>query len=486
MQEKDMIVMTTKELKRLYFIRKAIEKEITQKEAAEFCRLSARQIRRIISRIKGAGDRGIIHCSRGKTSNAKYPEKQKQRIINLYKSHYPDFGPTLAQEKLFQIHNIRISDETLRLWLHKEGCVNYRTRKRKPNRIRRERKECFGQMLQMDGSHHDWLEGRGPWLVLMAYIDDATSNVYAEFHDYEGTLPAMTSFHHYVLKYDLPGSVYLDKHSTYKTNQKPSIEDELKGEEFKTQFQRALTALGVDVIHADSPQAKGRVERLFDTFQDRLVKELRLSGAKNKDEANEFLKQYLPIFNRRFRRVPRRDVNLHRKAPSRAKLKQILAIHHECALANDNTVRYEGKIYLIKERLTKHRRHKIHLEKRMDGKIYLLNKNQPLRYKEVCEHPKQIQRKPGKVRKPKRIHIPPQNHLFRRFFIKQESLARSAKNGFTRPDLSRLNAIGREFQHNNEYEHTLKNRMFTYLPYSQRKRQQEPEKEKEIMNAINP
>jgi len=355
MQKKDMITMTTKELKRLHLIHKVVDQEMTQCEAAQICGLSERQMRRIILKVKNGGDKAIIHQSRGKSSHASIPKTLKQRIIALYKTKYHDFGPTLAKEKLLENHKIRLSHETLRLWLHEEGIINYRTRKKKPNRIRRERKECFGQMVQMDGSHHDWLEGRGPWIVLMGYIDDATSKVYAEFHDYEGTLPAMISFYHYTLKCGLPVSIYLDKHSTYRPTKELTIENQLSGVESKSQFQRALEDLGVEMIHAHSPQAKGRVERLFDTFQDRLVKELRLKGAKNKEDANKVLREYLPKFNRMFKRVPKRHTDLHRKPPPHAKLKQILAIHHDCSLANDNTIRCDGKIYLIKERLTKNR-----------------------------------------------------------------------------------------------------------------------------------
>lgn len=439
MQKRDMITMTTKELKRLQLIKRAIEKQITQLEAAEACGLSERQIRRIISRINQDGDKAVIHRSRGQSSNAKIPDKLKQRIIALYKLHYPDFGPTLAQEKLLEDHKIRISDETLRLWLHKEGPIHYRTRKRKPNRLRRERKECFGQMVQMDGSDHDWLEGRGPRLVLMGYIDDATNNVHAEFHDYEGTLPAMISFYHYALKYGLPLSVYLDKHGTYKVNEEPSIEDQLNGKEFKTQFQRALENLGVEIIYAHSPQAKGRVERLFETFQDRLVKELRLAGAKNKEEARKTLSVYLPKFNRKFRRVPKKKTDLHRTPPSHTRLKQILAIHHNCSLMNDNTIRCENKIYLIKDRLTKNRTKKIRVEERMNGKIHLMDKDRDLQYKEVKEPPRLVQQQPIRPRKQKTIRMVPKDHILKRFFIKPGSILRSVENGFTRSDLVHLN-----------------------------------------------
>lgn len=465
-------------------IKKAMDEDITQKEAADLCGLSERQIRRIISKIKIGGDRAIIHGSRGKPSHAGTPQKLKQKIIALYKSKYSDFGLTLAQEKLLENHKINISHETLRIWLQKEEFIHCRTRKKKPNRIRRQRKECFGQMVQMDGSHHDWLEGRGPWLVLMGYIDDATSNVYAEFHDYEGTMPAMASFYRYVLKYGLPGSVYLDKHSTYKVNQEPSIEDQLKGEKFRTQYQRALESLGVEVIHAHSPQAKGRVERLFDTFQDRLVKELRLEGAKTKEEANTIMRTYLPKFNRKFKRAPKNRADLHQRPPSYVKLKRILAIHHDASLANDNTIRSEGKIYLIKDRLTNNRTKKIRVEERMDMKIYLMDKDRSLQYKEINEPVRLVQEKPKKPRKSKTVFIPPKDHPLKRFVISRNSLIRSTKNGFLRPDTLHLKGRLKTIEDTDtSNHHTQESDLSTYPSYPQRKRKKESKKEKEMATA---
>ena len=418
MQKADTITMTTKELKRLHLIHKAIDKKITQQEAAQASGLSERQIRRIVARIQAGGDQAIVHASRGKSSNAKLPEKQKQRIISLYKTYYSDFGPTLAREKLLESHRIRISHETLRLWLHKENFVHYRTRKTKPNRMRRERRESFGSLVQMDGSHHDWLEGRGPWLVLMAYIDDATGCVCAEFHDYEGTLPAMTSFYRYALKRGLPLSIYLDKHGAYKVNQELSVADQLEGKEaFRTQFQRALEELGVEVIHANSPQAKGRVERLFGTFQDRLVKELRLSGAETKSDANKVLKTYLPKFNKQFGRTPKNPHDLHRKAPDRKILKRVLAVRHDVSLANDNTVRSEGKIYLIKDRMLKNRTKKIRIEQGMDGKTRLWDGNRKLKFRQVSEMPRLVTEKSRPRKRHRTIPPAPKDHPFRRFVI---------------------------------------------------------------------
>ncbi len=219
MAGEDMIMARQGELRRLHVIQKVLEGIIKQVEAAQILLLSGRQIRRIVKRVRSEGTRGIIHRSRGKLSKRKISEKIKEKVLNLYRAQYKDFGPTLATEKLLERNRIRISDETLRNWLIEEGDWKKRRRGRK-HRQWRERKHHAGEMVQMDGSHHDWFEGRGPWCVLMCYIDDATGKVFGRFYGYEGTIPAMDSFRRYIQKYGLPMSVYLDKHTTY--NPRPS------------------------------------------------------------------------------------------------------------------------------------------------------------------------------------------------------------------------------------------------------------------------
>ena len=268
---KDIIEMSMRELKRLKVVQEAIDGHITQNEAALMLGLSERQVRRVVRAVREEGDRGVIHKSRGLPSNRRMPDHVKGKALLLYQGKYPDFGPTLASEKLLEADGLRVSDETLRIWLIENGLWKKR-RKRSAHRQWRPRKECFGEMVQMDGSHHDWLEGRGPQLVLMGYIDDATNTTFARFHEYEGTLPAMDSFKRYVRKYGLPLSVYLDRHTTYKSPRKLTPEEELAGiAEPMSEFERALKELGVEVIHAHSPQAKGRIERLFGVLQDRLT-----------------------------------------------------------------------------------------------------------------------------------------------------------------------------------------------------------------------
>ena len=256
MERKDIIRMSTEEVRRVSILNQAIGKVITQKKAAKAMEVTERQVRRLIRRIRREGDQGVIHRSRGRRSNRMIDAGVKAKALRAYKGKYWDFGPTLASEKLEELDGMRINPETLRLWLVGEDKWPWQRRNR-PHRRRRERKEHFGEMVQMDGSHHDWLEGRGPKLVLMGYIDDATSKAYARFYDYEGTMPALDSFKRYSRKYGLPQRIYLDKHSTYRSTGKKTLEEQLRGEGPMSQFERAMKELGGGVLHANSPQAKG-------------------------------------------------------------------------------------------------------------------------------------------------------------------------------------------------------------------------------------
>ncbi|MBF0320075.1 MAG: ISNCY family transposase [Nitrospirae bacterium] len=260
---KDRIDMSLRDLKRLKTIQIAIDRRITQSEAAMMLGVSERQVRRLIKSVRDVGDVGIVHKGRGRASKRRMSDEVREKVIGLYREKYHDFGPTLAAEKLLELDGIKISDETLRGCLIVVGLWQ-KKHKKSVHRRWRVRKGCFGEMVQMDGSHHDWLEGRGPMLVFMGYIDDATGKIYGRFYDYEGTMPAMDSFKRYVKRNGLPMSVYLDRHTTYKSTGKLTPEEEFEGKTKPlSQFERALEELGVEVIHAYSPQAKGRVERLL-------------------------------------------------------------------------------------------------------------------------------------------------------------------------------------------------------------------------------
>ena len=392
----DILTMSQKELKRLHVIRKVIEKRIKQKEAAGLLELGERQIRRLVKRVREESDKGIIHRLRGKVSHNALPQAIKQKALILCMGIYAGFNPTFASEKLFERNKIKISRETLRQWFIAEDVV-YDKRKARPHRRWRARKEHCGEMIQMDGSHHDWFEGRGAKCVLMGYIDDATNRVHARFYEYEGTFPAMESFKRYILRYGVPMSIYFDRHSTYKSTKKESIEDELLNRQALSQFGRALEELGVHFIHAQSAPAKGRVERLFKTFQDRLVKEMRLEGTKSTAEGNRFLERYLPIFNKRFNVEPVSGEDLHRPLVAGVDLDRIFAVRTERALRNDFTVAHEGKLYQVEDNI---RSDKVIVEDRLNGKRLITYKGRSLRYNEITQRPKKIQqsRKPSKVR----------------------------------------------------------------------------------------
>lgn len=398
MTEKDMYLMDGIDRRRLKIISMVSEKRIKQWEAAQKLEISERQTRRLIKRYREKGDRGLIHGLRGRPSARKIKDNIKETIIEAYTEKYKGFGPRLTYEKLVEIEGIEIGRESVRKQLLEAGLWEI-SRKSKKHRHWRERMKYRGEMVQMDGSHHDWLEGRGPWLVMMGYIDDATGIVHAEFHDYEGTKPAMISFKGYARKYGIPMKIYLDKHTTYKSPKKETIEDQLSGIKAKSQFERALNQLGVEVIHANSPQAKGRIERLFRTFQDRLVKEMRLAGVRNKDEANVFLRGYLPEFNRKFAVEPACKEDMHSKIVSLNEMNRIMTIRTENKVRNDYTVAHEGKLYQLKTVLSLKGRNVTFVEL-LNGRNRIEYKGQPINYAEVHPRPK------VKVEARKRLYKP--------------------------------------------------------------------------------
>lgn len=409
----DRIEMSLKEIKRIGIIQRVEEGKLSQQAASRLMGVVDRQVRRIVKRYRVEGERGLIHRLRGKCSNRRHAETLRQKTLQLYKNRYSGFGPTLAHEKLEEKHGIRIGCQTLRRWLIEAKAWEVRVGKKAKRHEWRERKECFGQMVQLDGSHHDWLEGRGPKLVLMGYIDDATNHVFARFYDYEGTFPVLDSFYRYATRYGLPQSVYLDRHSAYRGSGLTMIEEELIGRNRpESQFERALRQLGVNVIHAYSPQAKGRIERLFGTFQDRLVKELRLQGVKSKEEANQFLEKYLPGHNRRFSIPAKADTDLHR-AESKNRLKQILSVQTSHVLRNDNTIRHDNRFYQVLKPWKYRRPKRILFEERLDGNLYLTHEGQDLPWRLIPEPAlKATEKKAGvPFQKPS---IPPMEHPYKR------------------------------------------------------------------------
>jgi len=419
MTGKGIFIMNQEDRTKLHIICKVIDKEMSQVEAGLVIDLTDRQIRRIVNRVKAEGDPGVCHKARGRRPNRWKKRKTKEKALKLYRKKYAGFGPTLASEKLFELDQIKVSAESLRLWL-KEAEIPYKSRKKRPHRQWRERRSHFGSLVQLDGSHHDWFEGRGPKCVLMAYIDDATGKPYGRFYEYEGTFPAMDSFKRYSLKNGLPMAVYLDKHATYKSSSEPTVEEQLEGIESLSQFERGLKELGVEVIHAHSPQAKGRIERLFGTFQDRVVKEMRLQKISCIEEGNVFLETYLPKYIQKFGVEAREQADLHRPAPSEAQLDQALCIKTPRVLRNDFTVAYHNKLYQIKENI---RTKKITVEERFDGSLHLSYQGRSLSYQEITFIPVKTDKTQEFTLKIKKKRRPALNNPFNKFPKNQKTKA---------------------------------------------------------------
>ena len=408
----DMIMIKSEELKRYQLMGKVFDKSIDQQEAAEMLGISDRQVRRIVRRVKVEGERGVIHRLRGKQGCRRIAQGVRDRILELYVQRYNGFGPTLASEKLGELDRLKVSDETLRLWLAAEGMWQVDRRRKRKERSWRARKDKFGEMVQMDGSHHAWLEDRGPKLVLMGYIDDATGKIYGRFFDYEGTLPAMGGLKGYIRRYGIPGQVYLDKHSTYRNNQKSKYTHwPFRDDEELTQFERACKQLGIEVIHAHSPQAKGRIERLFKTLQDRLVKEMRLVGITTGEEANVFLEKYLDKFNAKFAVVARVHGDVHRPVDNRIKIDEILSVQTEHVLRNDRTVVHDRKLYQIKD---KTRAQRVMVFEYLNGRMAIKYGQARLSFKMIDQRP-QPEPKSQQLKKVKRFqrYIPPRNSHWR-------------------------------------------------------------------------
>ena len=380
--------MSTKELDRATMLQRVANKTLTQKDAAQSLGITDRQLRRLMAKYRAEGSAGLAHQARGKPSNHRLPQTVKDQAIELVRTKYPDFGPTFAAEKLAQLDGIKLGAETLRGLMITAGM--WQTKQRKAtHRLRRERRACSGDMEQFDGCHHDWFEDRlpdGAWATLLASRDDANNMVRAQFLDYEGTVPVMTYWRDYFIAYGKPTSIYLDRHSTYKVNSKSAIDDEA----MLSQFERAMKQLHVAVIHANSPQAKGRIENLFGTLQDRLVKELRLAGVRDIPAANVFLqKVFLPAYNARFCVAPASEIDVHRPLQSSEDLTAILSVQSTRLVNRDFTIRFKNQwLQLTKVQPTLVLPgHHVTIEERLDHTTRLRLKGTYLHYEALASKP---------------------------------------------------------------------------------------------------
>jgi transposase len=341
-----MTTLTMREEKRLEIMHRVFRSELTVSQAALVLGISERQCYRVKARVNKAGAQGVVHGNRGRPCKRKTKEKTVKRIVELAKGKYQGFNDHHLTEKLLEQEKIKLSREKVRRILRAEGIGSPKKRRGIKHRSRRERRAAQGMMLQVDGSPHDWLEGRGPRMCLIGAIDDATSSVMgAFFAQAESSWGYFHLFSEIFRKHGLPQSIYTDCHSVFWTDREPTIEEQLINKKPTTEVGRGLEELGVTLILAHSPQAKGRIERLWNTFQDRLVSELRLAKAKSVEQATIVLDRYLPVHNHKFSK-PAQAQPAWRKVSS-LQIEQALCFKQQRTVAKDNTVSFEGTLLQI-------------------------------------------------------------------------------------------------------------------------------------------
>ena len=411
------LTMTNREVKRYAIIEKLLNKELNGTDASRLLKLSVRHIKRIKAKVLKHGPKALIHQNRGKSSNRSLKEKERQVIIKLLHKNYADFQPTFASEKLKEKHAIQRDPKTIRQIMIDEGLWKPRKKKVKEFRSWRQRKACFGEMEQFDGSYHPWFEDRGPYCCLLASIDDATGiPTKAKFVEDESVFSVFGFWKEYLQQYGKPYSIYLDKFSTYKMSQRVAQENH----DTLTQFQRAMQELSIEPISANSCQAKGRVERLFKTFQDRLIKELRLAGISSKEEANVFLgKVFLPSYAQKYAVEPRSQTNLHKPLTKTEQplLDAVFSKQYERTIRNDFTISYNKQWYqLLKEQLVTIRKNdKVKVEERLDGSVQFKLRGKYLKYKMIPERPKKAMAPWIIPANQKKAHKPAPNHPWKQY-----------------------------------------------------------------------
>jgi hypothetical protein len=386
--------MSLKQLNRLDILRRAERSEITQAAAAKLLGITDRAVRRRIARLAAEGPESLFHGLKGRRSNNRMPEKEERAVGALLRERYPDFGPTFAAEKLREIHGVGRDPRTVRRIQVGLGLFSPR-RARPPvaHRAARVPRPSVGDLVQFDGSYHDWFEGRGGLneACLLLAVDDATGAIMdARFAAHEGVAPVMAFWLGYAGKRGIPRAVYLDRFSTYSMNMKVAAENP----DTLTQFERAAREVGMEVVHAMSPQAKGRVERKFGTLQDRLVKEMRLAGISAPEEANAFLaRRFIPSFNRKFARPPARQGDQHRR-PSAAEIRDVLPFvfcrRESRVITSDFTVPYRTARFqlLPTPRLAMRPKERVDVHELPDGDIHLFVRGKRANWRAAAERPR--------------------------------------------------------------------------------------------------
>lgn len=366
--------LSKRERDRLVVLRQVKQGKLTQAAAAEQLGLSARWVRKLMKRLGSEGDKGLAHRLRNKPSNNGHGAALRQQALELIRERYRDYGPTLASEMLAQEHAIEVNRETLRQWMSAEKVWKPRRQKLNKVHVWRRRRRRPGELVQWDTSEHDWLEGRGPKLYLIAMIDDATSEITARFALSDSTAENMQLLRRYVERHGRPAAVYTDKAGLFQVNRPLHHNKHLDAEPGPTQLGRALAGLDIRRITAHSPQAKGRIERCFGTLQDRLVKGLRRCGASSLEEANRYWEQHFePHWKERFACAPASPSDAHRKLRADQRLESILSEVGERVVTNDYTLAWRGKRYQIpgEQAQARMRKQRVELEQRLDGRLWL-------------------------------------------------------------------------------------------------------------------
>ena len=408
--------MSEKERRRLGVLERVVRKEITLATAAQQLQVSYRQAVRVLKRFRDEGDAGLAHAARGHPSPRQIDASYKDAVLGLYREKYADFGPTLASEKLAERDKKPVHRETLRLWLISAGCWQPRQSKTR-HRTWRKRKACFGEMLQMDGSPHAWFEDRAERCFLMNLVDDATSAAQALFAPEETTWAATITrdlLALWVRLYGIPASLYVDRKNVYVTDREQTPAEQLAAMPALTQFGRACYKLGIRIIQAHSPQAKGRVERKHGVFQDRLIKEMRLEGIAGIDAANRFLPAWLLSNNDRFAVPPRSDADLHRPVPRDLDLRTVFCLEQTRSLGTDFTVRYDNRWLQVPDQKALPAPHtKITVQEWRDGTLHLYHKGRELTCRLLDERPQMVAPK-VRPEQPRPVTVPPEDHPWRK------------------------------------------------------------------------
>jgi transposase len=377
--------MGSKELVRAKLMDLVVERQLALREAAARMKVSVRQAKRIWARYRSCGAAGLVHGNQGRPSNRRIDSTVREAILEAYGKYYSDFGSTLAAEKLAERQGLHVDHETLRRWLKADGMWN-RKRRRNTYRSLRSRRERFGELVQFDGSPHEWFEARGPACCLMNMVDDARGITMGFFCEQETTEAAMRLLWRWIERYGIPQALYCDRKNAFVLDREPSIEEQLAGIQPMSPFELACQRLGIEVIVAHSPQAKGRVERNHGTYQDRCVKEMRLAGICSIEEANRFLEAtYLPKINAKFSKVAAQPEDGHVPLVGSTNLCDVFCFQEPRIVSRDYVLQFQRRLYQIPSRLRSkpHPGDRVVVRKWLDDSVHFYWKEKPLLVEEI-------------------------------------------------------------------------------------------------------